>query len=301
VADFLEKDKVAGFWDQLRKNAAEDVQSGYIGDEWPQAMGHNRFRGEWRQVTRWLDRYGVKRGRCLDVGCGMGMWLEHLAGRFEEADGIDLSSEMVESTRARMQRRGLGNVRVEHKDVAALDQERRYDFIFVGGVLMYVNDAEVPVVLAKLSAMLAPGGVLLLRETTHRGTTWYRDKPIGVGLHGDPRAPRPPYRVIYRPPPAYAEAGRAHGLTLLCMQRNRHYKMMDQTEPWLWLWNFLLWGSLRKNKPRAERVARWIYRLRWLTLFPMYYAILVFYSRGWKIENHWYVLRRNATQTQTQT
>src|SRR5690349_8889119 len=112
MSDFLRKDQVRDFWNQVREQAAEDQQSGYIGDEWPDAMGHNRFRGEWRRVRRWLDEYAVSRTRCLDVGCGVGLWLAHLAPLFTEAEGIDLSEAMARSTQARMERLQLTNVKV---------------------------------------------------------------------------------------------------------------------------------------------------------------------------------------------
>ena len=84
---FLDSGEVAKFWNTTRKQAEEDQQSGYLQDEWPTALGMHRFGAEWALLTRWLDQHDVARGACLDVGCGVGLWLEHLAGVFERADG----------------------------------------------------------------------------------------------------------------------------------------------------------------------------------------------------------------------
>lgn len=165
---FLDTAKVAEFWNQARAKAEEEQQTGYLQDEWPAALGHNRLRGEWAQVSRWLDEHLAKRESCLDVGCGSGVWLERLAPRFTRAHGIDLSSAMVESARAHVIKRGHHNVTVTCQGAMELSDEARYDLIFVGGVLMYLNDDVVGEMVAKLRRMLAPGGLLILRESTSR-------------------------------------------------------------------------------------------------------------------------------------
>ena len=53
---FLDTKRVAEFWDDARKSADEDKQSGYLQDEWPTALGINRFRGEWALVPALGER-----------------------------------------------------------------------------------------------------------------------------------------------------------------------------------------------------------------------------------------------------
>src|SRR5512134_3966399 len=84
--EFLRTDEVAAFWDEARRRAAKEQQTGYLTDAWPQAVAANRFAGELAQVDRWLASLAVRRASCLDVGCGTGVWLEHLARRFERAE-----------------------------------------------------------------------------------------------------------------------------------------------------------------------------------------------------------------------
>lgn len=284
---FLDSRRVAEFWDEARKSGDEDQQTGYLQDEWPTALGMNRFAGEWALVERWLDDNKVARGSCLDVGCGVGVWLERLAQRFERADGIDLSAEMVASTAKRLAH--MPNVRVAVQGVNDLPADRRYDFIFVGGVLMYVNDELLEDVVAKLRAMLAPGGLLVLRESTAADRTWYRDTPLSPGLFADRSKPRSPYFAIYRPPALYRETVARHDLALVRSQPNRFYKLADLTETWLKLLNTLARGRLARRRDSAETAARWLHRLRWLTLVPHYWGVWLFARRSWRINNYWYV------------
>jgi 2-polyprenyl-3-methyl-5-hydroxy-6-metoxy-1,4-benzoquinol methylase len=287
--DFLDPSRVAEFWNQARRGADEDQQTGYLQDEWPAALAQRRLEGEWAQVRRWLDAHRVPRGACLDVGCGVGAWLERFAARFDHAEGIDLSSEMVASAKARLQQLGFANVDVSCRSALDLPDDRRYDFIFVGGVLMYLNDDVVEEMVGKLRRMLSPGGLLLLRESTSTPRTWYRDTPLSPGLFAKPGASRPPYYAIYRTPPSYREMAERQALAVVRWVPNRHYKVADLTESWLTRLNWLLRGRLARRRASAERAARWIHRLRWLTLLPQYYLTRTFAPRTWRINNYWYL------------
>lgn len=292
--EFLRREEVSAFWDQARAGRGEDQETGYLGDEWPPSLALDRFAGEWRRVTDWLDRYQVPRGACLDVGCGTGLWLEHLAGRFERAEGIDLSQEMVASAQARLARRGLSHCAVSQASITDLEANRgRYDLIFVGGVLMYLNDDAVAPTVARLRDLLSPGGVIILRESTHLGRTRYRDQPLAPGLFADPAAARPPYRAVYRPPRVYAELLAAQGLVVRHTERNRAYKLADITEAVLKAWNRAARGGLGRDRARAERVAALVHRHRWLFLLPAYFAMRPFARWAWKIDNHFYVCARS--------
>src|SRR5262245_16554543 len=107
MGEFLRRDDVAAFWDDARQRAGDDEQTGYLTDAWPSTVGARRFAGELAQIDRWLASLRVRRGRCLDVGCGTGVWLEQLVQRFARADGIDLSAAMVESAQRRLAAAGL--------------------------------------------------------------------------------------------------------------------------------------------------------------------------------------------------
>ncbi len=297
---FLDTAKVAEFWNQARKQAEQDQQTGYLQDEWPAALGHNRLRGEWALVSRWLDEHDVPRGACLDVGCGSGVWLERLAPRFARAHGIDLSSEMVESARAHLARCGITNATVEVQSALELAEAGAYDLIFVGGVLMYLNDDVVERMLAVLGSLLTPGGLLILRESTSSPEPWYRDTPLSPGLFapagpaGQASKPRPPYFAIYRTPQTYPRLAAGQALTVLEHRPNREYKLADLTEGILRLFDRLRGGALARDRRRAERAAQWIYRLRHLLLIPPYYFIKWLAPRTWKLDNQWVLCRRTA-------
>ena len=293
---FLKRDDVEGFWDGITQGSAESQQTGYLTPDWPDALGINRFRGEWKQVSRWMRGYGVARGTCLDVGCGTGLWLQHLAPRFERAEGVDISAEMVARAQALLTASGTTNATVRCASVVdlAAQAQQRYDLIFVGGVLMYINDEDLAEVIQSLRAMLADGGLLVVRETTHRGATRYRDTPLLPGLFAEPDARGRPYYAIYRERHIIRDALAANGLRVRRWGANRHYKVSDLTEGQLGTVNKLLGGKLRSDRARAETWARRLYRLRWLTTLPYYYVCHATRLPAWRLENHWFVCSRSS-------
>lgn len=295
MANFLDRDRVAAFFDYTRSVAEEEQQSGYISDEWPTTMAMNRFYGELAQVTGWLDTFDVPRGACLDLGCGTGIWLEHWSARFERVDAIDLSAEMTASAQKFAERRGLTNTQVKCMSALDLPEDQKYDFIFVGGVFLFLNDGETDVLMAKLRRLLTPRGLLVLRESTHVPDTWYRDTPTMPGLFAREGESRPAYYAIYRPPALLRELVSRHDLSILTFTPNLHYKLYDMTEIWLRMLNWLSFGHLAKHKGHAELVARWIYLLRFITLLPEYLLIRTFVPRLWKLDNYWIVCRPQAT------
>lgn len=295
MGEFLRRDEVAAFWDDARRRAVADQQTGYLTDAWPSAIGHARFASELAQVDRWLASLHVRRGKCLDVGCGTGVWLEQLVRRFARADGIDLSAEMVASARARLAAAGTSRATVEQRGVGELAPDAQYDLVFVGGLLMYVEDAELDAVVARLAGAVAPGGVIILRETTHAGATEYRDRPLSPGLFGrrggDAGAgAAPPYRAIYRPRRTYRAALATNGLQLVANRINASYLLADVAAGELLALDALTGGALARDRGRAERAARWLHRLRHVLLWPAVAARPLI--PWWRQANEWFVARR---------
>jgi hypothetical protein len=107
-----------------------------------------------RRLLDLLDRH-VAGGRLLDVGCGHGLLLDEARRRGWEAEGLELSGTAVHHARDVL---GLA-VRETTLEDPGLDAER-YDAIVLADVLEHLED---PVgALARCSALLAPGGALIV-------------------------------------------------------------------------------------------------------------------------------------------
>ena len=124
-------------------------------------------------ITTWLSERSVLPGATLlDAGCGTGRYAGELARRGYFVEGVDRSSELIETARRSV--RGHGNsVSFRVGDILALPPAR-YDAILCRGVLNdFVNDDARLSVFAAFAGALRPAGVLILdvREweaTRHR-------------------------------------------------------------------------------------------------------------------------------------
>jgi 2-polyprenyl-3-methyl-5-hydroxy-6-metoxy-1,4-benzoquinol methylase len=100
----------------------------------------------------------------LDVGCGSGRALDLMARKFPKSSfvGYDFSEEAIARARAAAQEHGTTNVRFEVKDVAALDEENRYDLITTFDA---IHDQSKPAkVLERIAAALRDDGVYLMQD-----------------------------------------------------------------------------------------------------------------------------------------
>jgi SAM-dependent methyltransferase len=96
-------------------------------------------------------------GPILDYGCGIGMLIEQLRGRFPEVDGFDPSSESV----ARAATRTPGAQLWTDADQIPAG---RYGLAILSCVLHHVPVADRPALIARVSSKLRPGGRLVVFE-----------------------------------------------------------------------------------------------------------------------------------------
>jgi len=112
----------------------------------------------------------------LDVGCGAGHAMLHLARRFPESRfvGYDLSPEAVDMANERARAEGLKNVRFEARDLSAFSQPGRFDLVTAFDA---IHDQKDPAgLLAGVSGALREGGVFLAQDIAGSSEV---DKNIG--------------------------------------------------------------------------------------------------------------------------
>ena len=100
----------------------------------------------------------------LDVGCGRGRSLMLMAERFPKSRfvGYDFSEEAMADARAEAERRGLGNVRFEVRDVARLGERSRYDLVTAFDA---IHDQAAPAaVLEGVADALNTDGTFLMQD-----------------------------------------------------------------------------------------------------------------------------------------
>jgi SAM-dependent methyltransferase len=93
----------------------------------------------------------------LDAGCGMGRVAIELAGRGIEVIGVDLDADLLAFAR-----RSAPSIPWVHADLATLRLDRTFDVVAMpGNVMVFCKPEDRGRIICKMSAHLAPGGVLV--------------------------------------------------------------------------------------------------------------------------------------------
>lgn len=100
----------------------------------------------------------------LDIGCGKGRALARLAERFPRSrfTGYDLCPDAIAAGRAEAQARGVTNLRLETRDVAALEDAACFDLVTAFDAIHDQRDPAT--VLRNIRRALRPEGVFLMQD-----------------------------------------------------------------------------------------------------------------------------------------
>ena len=120
----------------------------------------------------------------LDVGCGSGFALVHMAKEFPNSQftGYDISQEAVERGMAHAAEHGLKNVKLIAKDVAEIDDVQKYDLITTFDAVH--DQADPDRVLTNINRALKDDGVYLMQDIAGSSHVHNNmDHPLGPLLY----------------------------------------------------------------------------------------------------------------------
>jgi SAM-dependent methyltransferase len=111
----------------------------------------------------------------LEVGVGAGDFIRLLGRRGFSGQGIDLSADAVNKTRALIEKHGFRGIDVRQADIMTLSGKYRTIFIFE--VLEHISDDKEALI--KLFELLTPGGFLILSVPAHQSAWGANDDLAG--------------------------------------------------------------------------------------------------------------------------
>lgn len=142
----IDYSSVHRYWDQVKPSMLGPYMMEGFG--FPAGAGRFRFKEEQRIVDRLISRQNSK-GRLLDLGCGIGQWAEHFAENFSEVVAVDGSQPFHNMLKERT--KDHTNISAILCNVMEYSPTGKYEVIFLGGLLMYLNQEDVILLLQRLS------------------------------------------------------------------------------------------------------------------------------------------------------
>ena len=135
------------------------------GNRWDPEEFFARGRDEIRAGLEFISGLGLepRRGRALDFGCGAGRLTQALAGEFEEAVGVDISSTMIEAANRFNTHGERCRYVVNTDDHLPMLDDDSFDFVYSNITLQHVPPEASTRYIAEFVRVLKPGGVALFQ------------------------------------------------------------------------------------------------------------------------------------------
>ena len=190
TAEMVDYSKTHAFWEGRGRDPSLD------------ALNVTMLRERLPDLAAFIDRAEKRRLRrllrldrsmdVLDLGCGAGRLSIEFARRCRSVVAVDFSQALVDRGRVAAREAGVSNIRWIVASAVDFQSADTFDAIFMGGLLPFLDDADVLRLLNRLRAMLRPKGTLASRDS------------VLADREPQPPATPPGYEVKYRRRADYA-------------------------------------------------------------------------------------------------
>lgn len=110
-------------------------------------------------------------GKVLDIGCGIGRWGEKLLTLGLDYVGVDYSKTLLDIAEDNLNNFGKNYKLIQSsfqellKALLAHDMNDQFEYIFINGVLMYINDEDLSQCIQQLRSIMAPKCTIYIKES----------------------------------------------------------------------------------------------------------------------------------------
>jgi len=162
---------------------------------------------ETEKISHWLG--SLKGQNILDLGSGIGQWSFRFAlWGAERIVAVDYSSKLTSIAKKEAKRRKLGGVEFLVSPAESFFAERKFDLIYISGLLIYLSDTQIENLLGNIKRMCKAGGRVLVRDGTGLSGRYEISNVYSEHLDDN-------YSAIYRTRDEYLSIFAEHGFGLL--------------------------------------------------------------------------------------
>ncbi len=161
-----------------------------------------------RDFAEALDRFGVRRGRLLEIGTGVGRQAICYARAGFEVTAVDVSATAIEQARRHAEMAGLGadTLRFAADNILHTGLKDRFDVIADRGCYATLKVWEWPVYARNVHGLLKPDGLFLLKINAGQQKRlgpleayFLIEQSYDTHYHGEPRQGPPAGFFILKP------------------------------------------------------------------------------------------------------
>lgn len=159
----IDSDTVKNFFDNRAKKDVENLMT--ITSFQENDYLEKRQKEEIDLISKKIDLNGKK---ILEIGCGLGRWADFFHDKCSEYVGIDYSENLIEIAKKHF---NFPNCYFEILSATELDEDNLpikgpYDIIFITGVIMYLNDDDIDIMIEKINKLTHENSIIYIREST---------------------------------------------------------------------------------------------------------------------------------------
>jgi ubiquinone/menaquinone biosynthesis C-methylase UbiE len=133
--------------------------------EWKETISTPRYKYLVEKVREILREQGISDKRILELGCGISPYLGEMKAK--EKWGLDISQELLNKNNPEDANFIKGNI----LRCSNLFDKKKFDFIFMVGVLHHINEEEHEIVIKEIKKLLKKDGRLLIIEPNMQSLT----------------------------------------------------------------------------------------------------------------------------------
>lgn len=105
--------------------------------------------------------------KVLDIGCGMGRWADALPKDIYEYCGIDFSGELIQIAKNRNTFSNFSFFEGKASDIEKVlshESKDKFNIVLMVGILMYINDKDLQLILEQVNRITDKHAVICIRE-----------------------------------------------------------------------------------------------------------------------------------------
>lgn len=158
----IDSTEVKNFWDN-RAGKSEEIKTLAVTNLEPDAkLQELKLQQERMKIDSMLELNS--NDILLDLGCGVGAWSIYFASRVKMITGVEYSAKMMDIAIADTAKTKADNINFVCSNAIDFIDDKIYSIIFISGLILYLNDAELDKMLKNMSKMTRSGSILFLRE-----------------------------------------------------------------------------------------------------------------------------------------